>query len=171
KECFLLVDVVMAGNKYGAADGATEIVLLISGNRSCAKLGGVEGVVADEFVQVAMERTGARLGFDFYGSRTVAAVLRAEIRSQHFHFGNRVNARVNIQRGVAAVVLGIASIPFEVVVFRAATVDAVGYRNSAGPALVLAGLVGHSRRQRNQLRVIAPIQFQLRDFLARDRAF
>ncbi len=118
-----------------------------------------------------MECLRSALGLDFDRSRTVAAILRAVIRGQNFELRNRVNAGINVQRAVAAVIHVVAAVQFPVVVLGAAAVHAE--RNAAVDAdlrLILSRLVAYAGDQRDQRSEVAPIQFELSDLFPGDSA-
>src|ERR1700730_9596211 len=117
EECLLSAFVVMAGNIHRPSDGETEVVLLVLRGRAQAELSRVKIVVAHEFVQVAVEVTGAGLGLNFDCSLTILPILRAVIGGQHLELGNRIDGGIDIERGVAPVVQHVTAVQFEVIVF------------------------------------------------------
>src|SRR5579872_7294287 len=66
EEGLILAGVVYARNVDGAADGIAVVVLFIRRNGGLKVVAGVEGIVANEFINVAMERLGAGLEFGFH---------------------------------------------------------------------------------------------------------
>src|SRR4029077_16332966 len=151
EKCLVAILVVQAGNVDGTADGVAEVVFLVLGDRVTGVeiIVGVEGIVAQELVGVAVEGVCPRLGFNFDRTGTIAAVLGAVIRSKNLHFSDGFQAGVDVHAGVGAVVEVVAAVQFPVVVFRATAVDAVGHvpvHTDLG--FVLPGLVGHSGGKR-----------------------
>ena len=85
------------------------------------------------------------------------------------HFLNGLDARINVQRKIAAVVHHVAAVDFPVVVFGPAAIHAVGdaaFR--ADHAFILPCLITYSRHQRDELREIPPVQLQLHNLFAGD---
>src|SRR6202007_2451701 len=73
-----------------------------------------------------------------------------------------INARINIQRSIAAVIHVVAAIELPVVVFRAAPVEAEGNATiDADLPFVLPRLVANTGDNRRELRKIAPVQLEL----------
>ena len=72
-----------------------------------------------------MKCAGSGLGFHFDGARTVAAVLSAVVRGKHFEFGDGIEAGIDVQGGVGAVVHVVPAVEFPVVVLDAAAIHAV----------------------------------------------
>src|SRR5438309_9625272 len=95
--------------------------------------------------------------------------MRSRIRSQIPDFTDRFNARISVQRAVAAVIHVVAAIELPVVVFGAAAVDAERHVsiNSDG-ALILSSLVANAWSQCSELSEVAPVELQLGDLLAGD---
>src|SRR5579859_572040 len=79
EKCFALVCIVVTGNKDGAAKGVAEIViakrLFFHASLVVEKRVGVENVVSNEFVSVAMKFAGTRLGDHIDLAAAAAAVL------------------------------------------------------------------------------------------------
>ena len=72
-----------------------------------------------------------------------------------------VQAGIDVQRGVAAVVHVVAAIEFPVVVLGAAAVDAVGdVAVDADLAFILAGLIVDAGHQSYELSEVAAIELQ-----------
>src|SRR5271170_3036183 len=116
-----------------------------------------------------METAGARLGLDFNRAGTIAAVLRAVVGGKHLEFGDGVNAGINVQRGVAAVVHGIAAVHLPVVIFGSATIYAKGnIAGNADPGFILSRLIADAGYQGDELGEISPVEFELADLFAGD---
>ncbi len=114
-----------------------------------------------------MKAVGAGLGLDFHRARPVAAVLGAVIRGQHFEFGDGLQAGIDVQRAVAAVIHVVAAVQFPVVVLHTAAVDAEAYvAVDADRAFILAGLIAYAGDQRDQLREVPSVQLQLGNLLS-----
>ena len=158
EEGLLLVVVVHVRDVYRSTDGVAEIVLLIwrndagaAGANAVEVVLRVEEVVAHKLISVAVECARAALGFDFDGTGSVATILRAVVRSQHFELCDGIDAGIDVQRTVAAVIHVVAAIEFPVVVLDAATIHRE--RDTAVDtdcSFFLAGLVAHAGNQGNQ---------------------
>ncbi len=178
EEGLLFFLVVQSGNEYWTADRVSEIVLLIwSNNAGAARFSAVEvvlrveHVVAHKLVGIAVERLRSALRFNFDCTRSVAAVLRAVVRSENLELGDRVDTGIHVQRAVAAVVHVVPAIEFPVVVFGAAAVHAESDAAiDADRRLVHPGLIAHARDEADEGRKVSSVQFKLGDFLARYRA-
>src|SRR5450759_1204283 len=171
KESPLLVFVVNPGDVNRAADGTAKIILLVRRPRRIEVVFGIEIVVADELVEVAVE--GAGPGFEFRLDRAGAAasVLRPVVRGQHLELRDRVYAGKNVQAAVAAIVHVVAAVEFPVVVLDTAAIYAVlNAAHDPDLALILPGLIADAGDKSYQLREVAAVQFQLGDFLAGDGA-
>ena len=171
EESFLLVRIVVIRDEDRTADGVAEVVLLELRLGVCRieEVASVENIVAAEVVDVAVELVGAGLGFDFDGAGSVASVLRAVVRGEDFDFGDGVDAGIDVQRGVAAVVHVVAAVELPVVVFRAAAVEAE--RHAAVDAdlpFILAGLVADAGNDSGELNEVAAVQLKLSDLRAGD---
>src|ERR1700682_5762719 len=101
-----------------------------------------------------MELVGAGLRLNLDGSRTISAVLRAVVGTHDADFGDGVEARIRQQGRIAAVIHVVTAVDFPVVVFRTATVDAIGDGRETLTRLVLTRLVGRPGRQREELCVV-----------------
>ncbi len=174
EKCLFLFLVVNAGDIYRTADGIAKIVLLIwwdhagaTGGNAVEVVLSVEQVVAHELIGVAVECAGAALGFDFDGTGSIAAILRAVVRGQHFELCDGIDAGVNVQRAVAAVIHVVAAIEFPVVVLDAAAVH--GETDAAidtDRSFVLSSLVAHAGDQGYKAGEVATVEFELGDFLS-----
>src|SRR5262249_6740715 len=173
-----LVGVVVIRNVDGAADGIAVIVLLELWNGlsrisvlGVEKVQCVEGVVTAEIVDIAVKALAAGLGFDFHSAGSVAAVLCPVVRSEDLEFGDGIDARVNVERGVRTVVHVVAAVEFPVVVFGAAPVEAEGdVAVNADCAFVLAGLVADAGNDGGELGEVAAVQLKFGDLFAGDGA-
>ena len=118
-----------------------------------------------------MEGFGSALGFDFDRAGAVAAILRAVVRSQNLEFGDGINAGIDVQRAVAAVVHVVAAVEFPVVVLGAAAVHAESDAAvDADLRLVHSGLVAHAGDEGHQRGEVSAVEFELGNFFSRDRA-
>src|SRR5262249_14981749 len=120
EECLRFTLVVDPWDINRPTDRVSEIILLVWRNAGIKVILGVKGVVPNEFVNVAVKRIGTRLGFDLNRSRAIASILGAVVRGQDFEFGNGIDAGVNVQRGVTAVVHVVAAVELPVVVLDTA---------------------------------------------------
>ena len=174
EERLLLVRVVVTGNEDRAANGVAKIVLLELWGRGgliVKEITRVQSIIATKIVEVAMKLVRSGFGFHFYGTRSVATILRAIIGGQYLDLGDGVNAGINVQRGVAAVIHVIATVQLPVVVLRAPTVEAEGdVAIHADSAFILAGLIADTRHNRCKLREVASVELKLGDLFPRHRA-
>ena len=164
----------MAGNEKRAAEGVAEIVFLVLGGvgRALIEIATVvENVVAVEFVDIPVKTAGAGFDFRFHSAGGVATILGSVVGSQHADFSDGINARIDVERVVAAVVHIVAAVHFPVVVFAAAAIDAVDHvAQNADGAFVLSGLVVHAGSEVHELSEISAVQLELGDFGAGDGA-
>ena len=98
---------------------------LYGGTRSSRKSYGVEGVVAHKFVSIAVKLPWCPTWFRLHCTGAVAAILSAVIRGQDLEFRDGIDAGIDVQRCVAAVVHVVAAVQFPVVVLGASAVNAV----------------------------------------------
>ena len=178
EESLLLVLVVDSGDVHRAAEGITVVVLLVG--RSDARAAGVcavevilrvEEVVAHKLVGIAVELIRPALGFNLDRAGTVAAVLGAIVRGEYFELSNGVDAGIDVQRAVAAVVHVVAAVEFPVVVLGATAIHAKGDAAvDADLRLIHSGLVAHARDQAHQGREIPAVEFELGKFFPGDCA-
>src|SRR5262249_16297443 len=142
EECLVLVLVVNVRNVERPADGVPVIVLLIFGHRALEKIARVEGIVADELIDIAVEAAGAGLGLELDRSRPVAAILGTVVGSEDAKFGNGIEAGISVEGGIAAVIHVVAAIDLPIVVFGASAVDAeLHVAGQAGPGFIRTGLI------------------------------
>ena len=154
----------MTRNIDRAAKGISVIILFVRRNAVLEIVRGIKRVVAYELIDVAVESVGAGLSLYFHSARAVTTVLSSVVRSEDAKFGNRFQARVNVQRGVASVIHVVATIQFPVVVLDTAAVDAeANVAINSDRAFVLTRLVADTWNQRHQLSEVAAVQFQLCD--------
>ena len=105
-----------------------------------------------------MERAGSGLRFDFNGAGTVAAILRSVIRGQNFELSDGFGVRIDVQRGVAAVIHVVAAVELPVVVLVAPTVHAVGNVSVyADLAVIVASLIDYAGAESDKLREVATV--------------
>src|SRR5208283_4256510 len=98
-------------------------------------------------------------GFDLGRARAVLAILRAIVGGQHLDFVNGLDAGIDVEGEVAAIVHHVAAVDFPIVVFGAAAVDAVADAAlDADLAFVLPGLIADAGNQLNELGKDAPVQ-------------
>ena len=166
----------MVGNKYGPADGVAKIMLFVRGFlggriSAISPVLGIEEFVAEIFERAAVEGSAAGFGFDFDSAGAVATVLCAVIGRENFEFGNGFGVRINVQRGIAAVIHVVAAIEFPVVVFGAAAVHAIAdVTVDADSAFILTSLADHTRGDIDKLSEIATVHDEVVDLFAGDSA-
>src|SRR2546423_4915682 len=114
-----------------------------------------------------MEALGARLGLHLNRARTISSVLGAVVGGQHAEFGDGIQAGINIQGAVTAIIHAVAAIDLPVVVLRAAAVHAeLHVAENSDSAFILSGLIADSGSERDQLGEIASVKLQLRDLFS-----
>ena len=166
----MFVLVVNAGDKHRPADGVSKIIFLVWRHGRLRESDGVKSIIANKLVGIAVKLAGAGFGFNLDRTRSAAAILRTIIGGQHLEFSDSIQAGINVQRSVAAVIHVVAAVQFPVVVFGASAVDAE--RNVAAhtdSGIILARLITDARYQCDQLREVAPIELELADFFSGDR--
>src|SRR5438034_11100913 len=102
EESLLLIGIVMVRNENGTADGVAKIMFFVRrflGSRISAisPVLGIEELVAEILKGAAMERCAAGFGLDFDGAGTVAAILRAIVRSEDFEFRDSFGVGIDVQ--------------------------------------------------------------------------
>jgi hypothetical protein len=170
EEGFGFVLVINIGNVDGAAEGKSEIVLMIRRrNALFIPRRRVEHVVADKFIGVAVESVGPRFGFDLDCAGAVLAILRAVIGSENFEFADGIDAGGYVERVILPVIHDRRAIEFPIVVFAATAVDAVEIvGGNADAAFIGSGLIADSGNERDQLFEVSAIEFELRNLSAGD---
>ena len=139
----LVLAVVDFGNPDGSAGGGAEVVLLVDGLLLVERVGeeavGVEGVVAEEFVHIAVQFVGAALGCEAHHAAARVAVFGLESVGFDGEFGNRLDrGRVHGDPGGGECARGIGR--------NAIQVGAVtGRLSSAQREVVIAEILGFRR--------------------------
>src|SRR5579859_5453890 len=133
EKCFALVCIVVTGNKDGAAKGVAEIVipkrLFFHASLVVEEGVGVENVVANEFVSVAMKFAGTRLGDHIDLAAAAAAVLRIIGASLQLELCQSVHAG-SVEKGeVGTTIIDVGAIHSPIVGSGAISIDR--YRQSA----------------------------------------
>ena len=154
-------------NVEGTADGVAVIVFLVFRHAVLKEIARVESVVAHELVNIAVEMTGARFGFHFHRAGAIASILRAIVGSEHAEFGDRIEAGISVEGGVAAVIHVVAAVNLPVVVFHASAVHAeLHIAAQAGARLIVSSLIAYAGSHCGQLGKVAAIQLELCDLPA-----
>src|SRR5467141_1300437 len=110
-----------------SAQRAAKLVLFVIPSAQVEEAFGVTQLVAQEFVDVAMETVGSRLGDYVDDGTRVAPVFGVERIGQDAEFRDAVGSRLN-SRGVNKQIVAIASVDVEIVGAPAATIDRNGAR-------------------------------------------
>src|SRR5258708_4299710 len=110
-----------------SAKRTSKLVLLVIGPPQVEVAFGIEQLVAQEFVSVAMKGVGSGLGDDVDDGARVAPVFGVERIGQDAEFRDAVGSRLN-SRGGNKQIVAIASVDVEVVGAPAATVRGNGGR-------------------------------------------
>src|SRR5882672_5861693 len=167
EESFLFLAVVVARNENRTTDSVAVVMFLELGrwlNLVFEEVARIECIISSKVVNIPVELGGSRFCFHLDRAGSVAAILRPVVRGEDLDLGNRVNAGINVQRTIAAVIHVVAAIDLPVVVLGAATVEAEGNATiDADLAFVLPRLVADAGDNRRELRKIAPVQLELGD--------